>query len=175
MPADTLSRRAYAKHRGCMESAVRKAIARGRITVAPDGRIDPETADREWGERTDPARSHKASEAAGRISARSDFGEGIRWNLKNWRIELKECEPERAAETVEGIADVHKVSPEVVLDWLRAGLPYARTGDWDTGEGFVLQYHWTWSWLQSTATTLQLNGEQALLRRLRLNSYIEVG
>lgn len=49
-----LSRRAYAAHRkakglpGSVESAVRKAIATGRIGVEPDGTIDPVKADRQW-------------------------------------------------------------------------------------------------------------------------------
>ncbi len=50
-----LSRRAYARHRGVAENAVRKAIAAGRITLEPDGTINPEKADRDWAARTDPA------------------------------------------------------------------------------------------------------------------------
>jgi len=50
-----LSRRAYARHRGVAENAVRKAIAAGRITLEADGTIDPEKADRDWAARTDPA------------------------------------------------------------------------------------------------------------------------
>lgn len=50
-----LSRRAYARHRGVAENAVRKAIAAGRITLEPDGTIDPEKADRDWATRTDPS------------------------------------------------------------------------------------------------------------------------
>jgi len=50
-----LSRRAYARHRGVADNAVRKAIASGRITLEPDGTIDPEKADRDWAARTDPA------------------------------------------------------------------------------------------------------------------------
>lgn len=49
-----VSRREYARLRGVSESAVRKAIATGRITLEPDGSIDPERADREWEQRTDP-------------------------------------------------------------------------------------------------------------------------
>lgn len=40
-----LSRRAYARHRGCAESAVRKALASGRIGLEPDGTIDPVKVD----------------------------------------------------------------------------------------------------------------------------------
>jgi hypothetical protein len=50
-----LSRRAYAQHRGVAENAVRKAIGSGRITLEPDGTIDPGKADRDWAARTDPA------------------------------------------------------------------------------------------------------------------------
>ena len=50
-----LSRRAYARHRGVSDMAVRKAIASGRITVEEDGTIDPDKADRAWGSSSDPA------------------------------------------------------------------------------------------------------------------------
>ena len=46
-----LSIRAYANHRGVTEAAVRRAIEYERITVSPDGLIDPEVADKEWDER----------------------------------------------------------------------------------------------------------------------------
>ena len=48
----TLSIRAYAKHRGVTEAAVRRAIEYNRITVSPDGQIDPEIADKQWDENT---------------------------------------------------------------------------------------------------------------------------
>lgn len=55
-----LSRRAYARHRGVAENAVRKAIASGRITLEADGTIDPEKADRDWAARTDPSQQRGA-------------------------------------------------------------------------------------------------------------------
>ena len=48
----TISRRAYAKHRGVGESAVRKAISSGRIAVEEDGKINPEKADAQWEQNT---------------------------------------------------------------------------------------------------------------------------
>lgn len=56
-----VSRREYARRRGVSESAVRKAILYGRITLEPDGSIDPERADREWDERTDPMQQRGSS------------------------------------------------------------------------------------------------------------------
>jgi len=56
-----MSRRAYARHRGCSEKAVRKAIGAGRITLEPDGSIDPEKADAQWVANTDPSRGGKIS------------------------------------------------------------------------------------------------------------------
>ena len=43
-----ISIRAYARHRGVSDAAVRKAIAVGRVTPEADGTIDSERADREW-------------------------------------------------------------------------------------------------------------------------------
>jgi hypothetical protein len=51
-----LSRRKYAERRGVSESAVRKAIASGRITPEADGTINPARADAEWAAQTDPAK-----------------------------------------------------------------------------------------------------------------------
>lgn len=48
-----LSRREYAAHRGVAVSAVQKAVETGRITLM-DGKIDPEKADKEWAENTNP-------------------------------------------------------------------------------------------------------------------------
>lgn len=55
-----LSRRAYAARRGCSESAVRKAIAAGRISLEADGTIDPVRADAAWNARTDPSQQRGA-------------------------------------------------------------------------------------------------------------------
>ena len=49
-----LSQRAYARHRGMRLSAVQKAIRSGRISTLPDGQIDSDMADEEWGQNTTP-------------------------------------------------------------------------------------------------------------------------
>lgn len=51
MPVQLMSKAAYARHRGCDEKAVRKAIAEGRISTI-DGKIDPEVADIQWAKNT---------------------------------------------------------------------------------------------------------------------------
>lgn len=51
---ELLSRRDYAKHRGCALSSVQEAISSGRITLT-DGKIDPVKADKEWEKNTNPA------------------------------------------------------------------------------------------------------------------------
>jgi hypothetical protein len=55
-----LSRRAYALRRDCNESALRKAIATGRIVTEADGTIDAARADAMWDARTDPAQQRGA-------------------------------------------------------------------------------------------------------------------
>jgi hypothetical protein len=58
-----MSRRKYAEHRGVSEKAVRKAIATGRITLEPDGTIDPLKADRRWAAQTDPSKQRARKSA----------------------------------------------------------------------------------------------------------------
>lgn len=76
-----MSRRAYAAHRGVSDTAVRKAIASGRITLEPDGTIDPVKADAKWDLQTDPAKQRGADSrelgaqtAAGTAPARAQAG-----------------------------------------------------------------------------------------------------
>jgi hypothetical protein len=67
-----LSRRAYARHRGVTENAVRAAIAAGRIALEPDGTIDPVKADKDWAAKTDPAKQrgvHAAIEPKATVAA----------------------------------------------------------------------------------------------------------
>ena len=51
--AARLSIRGYARHRGVSHTAVQKALASGRITAGPDGKLDPGAADRQWALSTD--------------------------------------------------------------------------------------------------------------------------
>lgn len=52
-----ISIRAYARHRGVSDAAVRKAIAAGRVTPETDGTLDPESADAEWARNTEALRA----------------------------------------------------------------------------------------------------------------------
>ncbi len=54
-----VSLRAYARHRGVSDTAVRKAIKSGRITTEPDGTIDVAKVDQEWTLNTDQAQQRK--------------------------------------------------------------------------------------------------------------------
>ena len=52
-----ISIRAYARHRGVSDAAVRKAISAGRITPEADGTVDPDRADAEWARNTEAPRT----------------------------------------------------------------------------------------------------------------------
>jgi len=52
-----LSIRAYARHRGVSHVAVLRAAKAGRVSLEPDGTIDPAKADISWERSTDPGRS----------------------------------------------------------------------------------------------------------------------
>lgn len=72
MAVRLLSKAAYARHRGCDEKAVRKAIAEGRISTI-DGKIDPDVADIQWAKNT-RARADSGRTAAGNGS---EAGQGM--------------------------------------------------------------------------------------------------
>lgn len=55
-----LSIRAYARHRGVSHSAVRKALATGRIVAGKDGTIDPTAADQQWATSTNLSKPRNA-------------------------------------------------------------------------------------------------------------------
>ena len=59
-----LSIRAYARHRGVSDAAVRKAIAAGRITSEADGTLDAARADAQWSRNTEAPRVGTRTQAA---------------------------------------------------------------------------------------------------------------
>lgn len=54
--AGLLTMNAYAKYRGVSHTAVAKAVKFGRISRTAEGLIDPEAADRQWADNTDPSK-----------------------------------------------------------------------------------------------------------------------
>ena len=60
-PSIGVSIRAYARHRGVSDTAVRKAIATGRITCEPDGTVDVQRADVDWARHTPSSRMGQRS------------------------------------------------------------------------------------------------------------------
>lgn len=62
MAVQLITKSAYARHRGCDEKAVRKAVAEGRISEI-DGKIDPAVADIQWAQNT-RARADSRGKAA---------------------------------------------------------------------------------------------------------------
>ena len=132
----TLSIRAYAKHRGVYESAVRKAISAGRITLMPDGQIDPEVADREWDNNTAVKKNDPVSENISGVTyqksrANKELFEALLKKLEYEErsgklVELSKIEvdaftaarvardkllaiPDRVAPILVGITDIHEL------------------------------------------------------------------
>jgi len=33
-----------------------------------------------------------------------------------------------------------------IMRWLRMGMPYHTEGDWETGDGFLINFAWLWDW-----------------------------
>ncbi|MBH2008075.1 MAG: hypothetical protein I8H71_00340 [Xanthomonadaceae bacterium] len=69
MAVQLMSKSAYARHRGCDEKAVRKAISENRISCI-DGKIDPAVADIQWAQNT------RARAGSGRTAGADELVEG---------------------------------------------------------------------------------------------------
>ena len=54
MARELISQREYARRRGISNVAVNRAVRAGRISLI-EGKIDPDLADKEWAENTDPS------------------------------------------------------------------------------------------------------------------------
>ena len=70
MAVQLMSKAAYARHRGCDEKAVRKAITDGRISTI-GGKIDPEVADIQWAKNTRARADSKRTGGGAAIDAGS--------------------------------------------------------------------------------------------------------
>jgi len=65
-----LSIRGYARHRGVSHTAVRKALASGRITANGDGSINPTTADQDWATSTDISKPRNSVTGRPQVASR---------------------------------------------------------------------------------------------------------
>lgn len=85
----------YARHRGCSEKAVRKALAEGRISRIGSGRrcIDPEVADIQW------AKNTRARADSGRAVVPSAIGEGDSGGAAGEAPAAADSGPDSAAKT----------------------------------------------------------------------------
>ena len=75
MAVQLMTKAAYARHRGCDEKAVRKAIAEKRISTI-DGKIDPEVADIQWAKNTRARADSKRTAGAAATDAGSPLLDG---------------------------------------------------------------------------------------------------
>src|SRR5689334_9685469 len=69
-----MSQSAYARHRGIKRQSVHQAVKEGRIHLTDDGKVDSETADREWAASTHPWNGGKRTPANGHEAARGNGG-----------------------------------------------------------------------------------------------------
>lgn len=80
--SQTVSLREYARMRGVNLNAVQTAIKSGRIHKTTDGKIDVETANKEWFMNTDPAKSRKTDPL---FEAQSGLANGGKQNFSTFQ------------------------------------------------------------------------------------------
>jgi len=102
-PAERLSLRAYARHRGCALNAVQQAISAGRlssksVTKSPDGTysVDPKRADIEWAASTYADRVPLTGPTAPRGDKRDDGAQAELPDLMEARARLEAAKADLA-------------------------------------------------------------------------------
>jgi hypothetical protein len=135
-----MSLRAYARHRGCVHSAVRKAIATGRITARPDGRLESDLADRQWAVNTrttiatghatvSPARAVREhyealltkvefEERAGRLVSKTEVQEAAFNKFRQLRDAMLNL-PDRLSAAIAGEKDIEGIRNLLVTEILQ--------------------------------------------------------
>ncbi|MBZ9760664.1 hypothetical protein LB553_07200 [Mesorhizobium sp. CA8] len=85
--------------------------------------------------------------------------------LESWR-EIYSGKPLDLS--IEEMAEIIGHPASSVLTWLRAGCPYAKRGDFETGDGFKLRAPWVVDWLCSTSFIARKSGDVASAAKLQL-------
>jgi hypothetical protein len=70
--------------------------------------------------------------------------------------------------TVEQVSQLFGHEVTDVVCWLRAGMPYEKAGNWETGEGFRLKLIWTMEWVVLVEAYGRYMRQKDLLDRLAL-------
>lgn len=94
MSVQLVSKSAYARHRGCDEKAVRKAVLEGRISLI-DGKIDPAVADVQW-ERNTRARVNQKTLASSPPSSEAQAPRLVDPTYQQFRARREEAEAQIA-------------------------------------------------------------------------------
>jgi hypothetical protein len=87
--------------------------------------------------------------------------------VEDWQ-ELRKQPRSKRLKPIGTVTQMYGFTCVDALVWLRAGLPYAGEGDWETGEGFVLDTAWTFDWLVLVHGHAVLVGQEQAIHTLRL-------
>ncbi len=65
-------------------------------------------------------------------------------------------------------AELFRVERETVVTWLRAGMPYVKAGNFETGIGFKLRPSWVIQWMVTLSMLSEISGNHRARKELRL-------
>ena len=142
----------------------RRTIAKALRDVPADGRL---SGAKPWFLET----TLKALERMERPTAapiRADpLLEHFVWRVRDWR-ELCATDCRGMPLSIGGAAHMTGFEAEQILTWLRAGMRFIEQGDWETGQGFVLNSGWLIDWAILLRRAVVTTGDQAAAHELRI-------
>jgi hypothetical protein len=85
--------------------------------------------------------------------------------IPNWKeLHRRRVEPM----SFEDLHSTYNWEPEIVLTWVRAGMPYSKVGDWNTGKGFMFHPPHVFDWHLFVGAALEHMGDKVMRKRLCL-------
>ena len=111
-----ISIRAYGRHRGVSEAAVRKAIKTGRIGLETDGTIDIAKADKDWQDNTTSRKFLPPSEETTFMQAKT-VNEVLKTETNKLKLSQLKGELVNKAEVLAHVYKLARIERDAWLNW----------------------------------------------------------
>ena len=156
-----ISIRRFAELAGVNESFVRERIKGGWLSKLPDGSLDPAQATGDW-----LPRNRRSAQPE-----RHPVLERFVMSAEEWREIIQpqfgQTEADLAMNFEEACPHMG-VDAETMLTWLRSGMPCLASGNWETGQGFLLSHRFMMDYVAvlDFLVTLFKDGEAARILKI---------
>ena len=118
----------------------RRTIAQALKAIPPDGKVGAHDG---WFLSTASKALERPAAAVAMRSQKASPLDHFVDRLVDWE-ELRARKPKDLQ--IDEASEMFGIPRDTLVTWLRCGMPYAKAGDFRTGDGFVLRSNWLFDW-----------------------------